>query len=54
MVAAGVFLVFFFGPAGAGLDADILVARIRLKKPQAVLDKDLICSEIMGPIPFRR
>jgi hypothetical protein len=33
----------------------MLVARIRLKKAQAVVDKDvIICLEIMGSVPFRR
>jgi hypothetical protein len=47
-------LVFFFGPVGAVLAADMLVARIRLKKAQAFVDKDVICLEIMGSVPFRR
>ena len=51
VLAAGALLVFFFAPAGAVLAVAMPIARIRLRKAHAVLDKDLICSEIMGPFP---
>jgi len=53
VLAAGALLVFFFAPAGAVLAVAMPIARIRLRKAHAVLDKDLICSEIMDP-SFRR
>ena len=43
VAAAGALFVFFFGPAGAVLAA-VAFARIRLRKPQAVLDKNFIFS----------